>query len=46
MIWFYDSELFQGERDGDVTSDKQNTKALTTSKALFLDYVNASHFLF
>lgn len=35
MIWFYDSEPFQGERDADVTSDKQNTKALTTSKALF-----------
>ena len=32
---FYDSELFQGETDADVTSDKQNAKAFTTSKGLF-----------
>lgn len=35
MICFYDSELFQGETDADVTSDKQNAKAFTTSEALF-----------
>lgn len=38
-------ELFQGETDADVTSDKQDAKAVTTSKALFWAMLMLLNFL-